>query len=137
MKIIFLSMPLVCTCHGQITFQWENNHKQIWYAFIFQKYFLGILCGSYKPSASYHVKLWSQDKEPLVSYTTRQHTKDASLRNQRNNAVQIVWKAGLEVFTQDFNVGPAVVRKVLHEKDVHVNLKPDTLELEELWTLFQ
>lgn len=42
-----------------------------------------------------------------------------------------MWKARLEVVTLDFNVGPAVIRNVLHEKHVDVYLKPNALELEE------
>lgn len=42
-----------------------------------------------------------------------------------------MWKARLEVVTQDFNVGLAVIRNVLREKHVDVYLKPNALELEE------
>lgn len=33
-----------------------------------------------------------------------------------------VWRVRLDVVTRDFNVGPAVIRSVLYEKDIYVYL---------------
>jgi len=50
--------------------------------------------------------------------------------------IHTVRKVRLGVTTQDVNVGPAVIRGVLYEKDVYVYLIPNPLELEEYGRCF-